>query len=91
MKDETIKHLYLLLNNEKALEAKELFNSIPDEDTLDYHLLQGKIAQKFQQWSGALNAYHRVLDLDPNNVEAENNMRLIQNILNFWNPEMFNP
>ena len=91
MKDETIKHLYFLLNNEKSLEAKELFNSIPDDDTLDYHLLKGKIAQKFQQWSEALNAYHRVLDLDPSNVEAENNIHLIQNILNFWNPDMFNP
>lgn len=86
-----MKKVQLLLNAERAIEAMELFNQIDEENTGVYFLLKGKIAQKFQQWSEALNSYHRVLDLDPGNEEAVTNIHLIQNILNFWNPEMFNP
>ena len=91
MDTETIQRLELLLRGERALEAKELFNTLKEEETAAYFLFKGKIAQKFQLWSEAMNAYHRVLDLDPGNREAGNNIHLIQNILNFWNPDMFNP
>ena len=54
-------------------------------------MTKGKLEQKFQNWGDALNAFHKVLDLDNENREAENNIHIIQNIINFWNPEMFNP
>lgn len=91
MKDEDLKRIELLLLNEKALEAKEEFNTLEPRESAAYYLLKGKIEQKFQQWGEALNAYHHVLELEPENREADNNIHFIQNILNFWNPEMFNP
>jgi len=91
MNEQDIKRIELLLKNEKTVEAMETFNKLEPEETAIYFLLKGKVAQKFQQWSDALNAYHRVLELDPGNEEAVNNIHLIKNILNFWSPEMFNP
>lgn len=91
MNKQDIDRIEQLLRNEETLEAMETFNKLETEETAIYFLLKGKIAQKFQQWSDALNAYHRVLELDPGNGEAVNNIHLIKNILNFWSPEMFNP
>jgi tetratricopeptide (TPR) repeat protein len=88
------KHLHsirLLLDAEKAEEAKQAFYKLSSEETIDYLLLKGKIEQKFQNWGEAINAFNRVLDQEPENSEAKNNLHLIQNILNFWNPDMYNP
>jgi predicted TPR repeat methyltransferase len=54
-------------------------------------MVKGKLEQKFQNWGKAINAYSKVLELEPENIEARNHLQLIRNILNFWNPEMFNP
>lgn len=80
-----------LLEEGKAAEAKEAFDKITPENTADYWLLKGKLEQKFQNWGQALNAFSKVLEIDKENVEAQNNIQIIRNILNFWNPEMFNP
>ena len=80
-----------LLSEEKASEAKAEFDKLEKDSSVEYLLTEGKIEQKFQNWSKAINAYNQVLLIDPDNQEAENNLHLIKNILNFWNPEMFNP
>lgn len=80
-----------LLKVEHADQAKKLFQEIPAQETVDYFLMKGAIEQKFQNHGAAMNAFNKVLEIDPENVEAQNNLHLIQNILNFWNPEMFNP
>ncbi|MCF6333919.1 MAG: hypothetical protein L3J11_11610 [Draconibacterium sp.] len=80
-----------LLQAEKAKEAQSLFLGIIPELTVEYLLVKGKIEQKFQKWGDAINAFSKVVEIDPENKEAKNNLHLIQNILNFWNPEMFNP
>lgn len=38
-----------------------------------------------------MNAYSKIIQIDPENMEAKNRIKMIQSILNFWNPEMFNP
>lgn len=88
---EQLKAVELLLENGKATKAKEAFFHLVPENTVKYFLVLGKIEQKFQHWGDAINAYNKVLAIDPENKEAENNLHLIQNILNFWNPDMFNP
>lgn len=80
-----------LLKLEKAQEAKALFLKIEQQEGVAYFLLKGAIEQKFQKWGEAINAFNKVLEIDSENVEAKNNLHLIQNILNFWNPDMFNP
>ena len=88
---EVLKQINDLLKLEKAMEARSLFESLDPMEEKDYYLVKGKIAQKFQNWGDAINAFNKVLEIDPENSDAKNNLHLIQNILNFWNPDMFNP
>ncbi len=80
-----------LLKTEKAEQAKKLFEEIEEQDSVRYLLLKGNIEQKYQNWGEAINAFNRVLDIDTENTEAANNLHLIKNILNFWNPDLLNP
>lgn len=80
-----------LLKLEKADEAKTLFITIEEQNTPEFYLVKGVLEQKYQNWGEAINAFNRVLEFDSENEEAKNNLHLIQNILNFWNPDMFNP
>ncbi len=80
-----------LLKEDKIKEASELFIQIQPENTTDYWMTKGIIEQKFQRWGSSLNAFNKVLRLEPDNRESKNSIQLIKNILNFWNPEMFNP
>ncbi len=86
-----LEHIISLLEQDKAEEARVAFNGLPEFDSVEYFLVKGKIEQKFQKWGDAINAYNRVLTKEPDNESAKSNLELIQNILNFWNPEMFNP
>lgn len=81
----------VLLKSEKAEEAKRRFQAIEASDNVEYFLLKGELEQKYQNYGEAMNAFNKVLEIDPENAEAQNNLHLIQNILNFWNPDMFNP
>ena len=80
-----------LLEEEKTENARQKFLEIEPEQTVDYWMVKGKLEQKFQNWGEAINAFGKVLEIDNENPEAQNNLHIIQNILNFWNPEMFNP
>ncbi|MEN8118202.1 MAG: hypothetical protein ABFS16_14550 [Bacteroidota bacterium] len=80
-----------LLDKDKAPEAKSLFVRINPDDSVEYYLVKGKLEQKFQNWGEAINAYSKVLELDSGNLEAANNLNLIEDILNYWNTDMFNP
>ena len=80
-----------LIEQEKTEEAKEKFLKIEPEETPGYWMTKGKLEQKFQNWGEAINAYNKVIEIDGEHSEAKNNLHFIQNIINFWNPEMFNP
>ena len=80
-----------LLKNEKTEQARKLFEKLREQNTVRYFLLKGKIEQKYQNWGEAINAFNRVLEIDSQNTEAANNLQLIKNILNFWNPDLLNP
>ena len=91
MNSEKLKRVEELIREEKALEARKIFNNIEQEETVQYYFVKGTLEQKFQKFGDAINAFSKVIELDSKNIEAKNNLHLIQNILNFWNPEMFNP
>ena len=80
-----------LLKNEKTEQARKLFKKLGEQNAVRYFLLKGKIEQKYQNWGEAINAFNRVLEIDSQNTEAANNLQLIKNILNFWNPDLLNP
>ena len=89
--NEKLNHILELINAERSNEAQLIFNEIVPDETVDYFMVSGKLNQKFQSWGKAMNAYSKVIQLEPENTEAQNRIRMIQSILNFWNPEMFNP
>lgn len=89
--NKTLQIVVALLEQEKTENARQKFLEIEPEQTLDYWMVKGKLEQKFQNWGEAINAFGKVLEIDNENPEAQNNLHIIQNILNFWNPEMFNP
>lgn len=91
MSAEKLEHVSELLKAEKASEARERFNEITETNSVEYFLLKGKLEQKFQNWGDAANAFTRVLEIEPQHNEAQNRLQIIKGILNFWNPEMFNP
>lgn len=91
MNNEKLNQVLELIHAEKANEAQLIFNDIVPVETADYFMVKGKLEQKFQNWGKAINAYLKVIELEPENAEAQNSLHLIKNILNFWNPEMFNP
>ena len=89
--ENSLKVIEDLLKTEKAEQARNLFEELGEQDTARYFLLKGNIEQKYQNWGEAINAFNRVLDIDPQNAEAANNLHMIKNILNFWNPDLLNP
>ena len=80
-----------LLDEEKAVKARELFQKIDPENSAFYLFIKGLLEQKFQEWGAAINSFQKVLEIEPNNSEAKNHINMIQSVLNFWNPETFNP
>lgn len=91
MSNEKLSMVLELIRAEKSIEAQKVFNEVVPSETVEYFMVKGKLEQKFQNWGQAINAFSKVVELEPGNIEAQNHLHLIQNILNFWNPEMFNP
>jgi len=91
MSSEKLSLVLELIRAEKSIEAQKVFDEIVPLESVEYFMVKGKLEQKFQNWGKAINAFSNVVELDPGNIEAQNHLHLIQNILNFWNPEMFNP
>ena len=80
-----------LLKAEKAEQAKKEFEKLEEQSSVTYFMVKGRLHQKFQNWGESLNAFNRVLEIDPENIEAKNSLHMINNILNFWNPDLLNP
>jgi len=91
MSSEKLSVVLELIQAEKSIEAQKVFNEVVPLETVEYFMVKGTLEQKFQNWGKAINAFSKVVELEPGNIEAQNHLHLIQNILNFWNPEMFNP
>lgn len=91
MSSEKLNQVLEYLQIEKSLDARKAFDEIAPVESVEYFMVKGKLEQKFQNWGNAINAFSKVVEIEPENIEAQNHLHLIQNILNFWNPEMFNP
>jgi tetratricopeptide (TPR) repeat protein len=89
-----------LLDEAKALFDKhELADSlnlvneylVSDKNNVDALLLKARIQYKLQRWGDAMNEYHAVLDIDPENKEAKSGLEMAKSILGYFTPDMFNP
>lgn len=80
-----------LLRLEKATEARSLFDKIAEPENVEHLLIKGELEQKFQEWGKAQNSFGKVLEIDPLNTEAKTRLEMIKGIMNFFNPDQFNP
>ena len=82
----------LVLQN-KSIEAMEVLNSKLKESPSDLNLLQlrGQLYYKMQKWGDAMNDFAAILEVDPENVEAQSNLEMARNILGYFTHDMFNP
>ena len=76
--DTAIKQLDQLLQNTSVEKEK---------DTLYY--LRGNAYRKKGDWQGALNNYQEAITLDPESPAADAR-KMVMDILNFYNKDMFN-
>ena len=72
--NKTLQIVVALLEQEKTENARQKFLEIEPEQTLDYWMVKGKLEQKFQNWGNAVNAYSKVIEIDPLNNEAKNRL-----------------
>ena len=62
-----------------------------DKENVDALLLKARIYYKLQRWGEAMNEYHAVLEMDPENKEAKSGLEMAKSILGYFTPDMFNP
>ena len=77
MKEDKLDSVMQLLQEEKSIEARRIFKDIVPDETAKYYYVKGLLEQKFQNWGEAINAYSKVLELEPGNEEAHNNLHII--------------
>ncbi len=89
-----------LLAAAKDLEAKEEFQSavnlyqkIAITETTDIELFYkiGELNYALGNLTEALTAFIRVTDLDKEHNKAKVNIEMIRSILDFFNPDLYNP
>ncbi len=67
----------------------ELLEATPESDAL--YTERGILHYKQQAWGAAMNDFRRALELEPNCIEAEQYMEMIQEILSFRHTDIYNP
>jgi cytochrome c-type biogenesis protein CcmH/NrfG len=82
-----------LFDQHQLAQAVEILDQIIIKDQKDVTalLLRGRIFYKMQCWGDAMNDYAMVLDLHPENQEAQSGLEMAKNILGYYTPDMFNP
>jgi len=73
--------------------ANEMLDQLILENPSDIQslLLRGRIFYKMQKWGDAMNDFNLVLDLEPENAEANSGLEMAKSILGYFTPDMFNP
>lgn len=73
--------------------AKEMLDQLILKNTTDIQMLmlRGRIFYKMQKWGDAMNDYVAVLELEPENAEANSGLEMAKSILGYFTPDLFNP
>ena len=81
------------LQSNQMNEAGQLLEDLikKDESNEDLYFWLGKVYYKKQEWGSAINAFQKVLDLNPERKDAQSQIDMAYNILGYFNPDMFNP
>lgn len=88
-----IKEVIELYESNKLDEAFEILvesiKSKPEDES--FHLWIGKIHFKKGEWGLAINAFNKVLEINPDNQEAKSSAEMASSIISYFTPDMFNP
>ncbi len=83
----------VLFNLNKIEEAEKqleiLIKNNTDHDGA--HFFLGKVLCKKQEWGKAINEFRRALEINPENKEAQLQLDMVNSILGYYTPDMFNP
>ena len=80
-----------LIHGNRLDEAEQLLFRLREDSNPEFWYLNGLLKQKRQSWGDAMNFFNRCLELDPGHSKASAGIEICKNILNFWNPSLFNP
>lgn len=77
----------------KTTEALTLVDEILEANNENQEALwlRVRILYKMQKWGEALNSTNRILELNPGNTIAKNYREMINNIVKYWNKDLYNP
>lgn len=79
------------LEQNKPQEALKILDNQVLTDYGEAIFLRGEIFFKLQRWGEALNQFYRYLESFPSDTKAESYCRMIQDILNFYHKDLYNP
>jgi uncharacterized protein HemY len=90
---DALNHLKKLVESNLLEEALQQIDHLLQQQPnyTELHYLQGQIYYKQQQWGQAINAFNRVLELEPNHPDAQSQIDMANSILGYFTPDMFNP
>ncbi len=86
---EKIKHLINNGDTQTAIEQLNRYLSLHTGEADTAYYLLGNACRKQGDWQGALNNYQEAITLNPNSP-ATGARRMVMDILNFYNKDMFN-
>ena len=64
---------------------------IESENLEEQIIQQARKKQKAQDFGGAINEYKKVLEINPSNTVAQASIEMLNQILNFYHKESYNP
>ena len=79
------------LDQNRHEEALIILNEIAIANDGELIFLKGEIYFKLQRWGEALNQFSLYLEQYPSDKKAESYCAMIQNILGFYNKDLYNP
>ena len=81
------------LKSNQLDEARQLIAELLQEDASNEELyfFLGQIYYKKQEWGSAINAFNKVLEINPKHTDAQSQIDMTNSILGYFTPDMFNP
>ena len=92
-KEEVLKEAIIKIEQKDNDNAINLLEEIIkfDENFEDAYFYLGDVYNNIQQYGKAINCYNKVLDLNPERVEAKTKVNMLKSIFDFYNKDIYNP
>jgi len=90
---EQFEQALIFYQTNQLIQALDLLNQYIVGNQSDLHaiLLRARINFRMQNWGEAMNDYTLILESDPTNLEAKSGFEMVENILGYFTPDLFNP